>query len=52
MEINNDNAVKVATDVKNLTSKPDQLNPRNVSTTAEILKKIVATNSTNSKVAI
>ncbi|CAB3994627.1 G- coupled receptor 112 [Paramuricea clavata] len=50
MEIDDDNVVSVAIDVKNLTSKPKQLNPRNVSTTAEILKKIVNTNTKNSKV--
>lgn len=44
------NAAGVAVDVKELTSKPDELNPRNISTTAEILKKIVGTNAKSSKV--
>lgn len=52
MEIDDDNVVSVAIDVKNLTSKPKQLNPRNVSTTAEILMKIVNTNTKNSKVPV
>ena len=52
MEIDDDNVVSVAIDVKNLTSNPKQLNPRNVSTTAEILKKIVNTNTKNSKVPV
>ncbi|XP_028403605.1 uncharacterized protein LOC114526261 isoform X2 [Dendronephthya gigantea] len=50
MKIDDDNAESVAIDVKNLTSKPDELNPRNVSITAEILKKIVDTNTNNVKV--
>ena len=41
----------VAMGVEKLTSVPEELNSRNVSTAAEILRKIVDTNATNPTVS-
>ena len=51
IEITDQNAGSVAVDVEDLTSVPKELNSRNVSTTADILRKIVETNATSATVS-
>ena len=51
IKITDNNAMGVAMGVEKLTSVPEELNSRNVSTAAEILRKIVDTNATNPTVS-
>ena len=51
INITRENVVIVAAEVRNLTSKTEELKAKDVALTAEILKKIVETNNKESKVS-